>query len=255
MSRPLVTVIMAAWNAERFICEAIESVIAQSVEDWELLIIDDGSTDGTPEIIADYTGRDGRISVVSSTRNQGLARARNAGLRRARGDLIAFIDSDDVWHPEKTALQVASMQQYQADISYTGYERRRDGKQRGIIVAVPERVSYRTMLGRNLIPASSSMVRRSSCGAARMVHVEGVEDHLYWLALLRDGSRNAVGVTKPLVRYRVHPGGLSASKLRQASCVWKRLREVQRFGLGRSLWYFMAYACGSLKIRCTRRPR
>ncbi len=246
---------MAAWNAERFICEAIESVIAQSVEDWELIIIDDGSTDGTQEIVADYERRDRRIRVLTSTRNRGLAIARNVGLRHARGDLIAFIDSDDIWHPEKTALQVASMQQHQADISYTGYERRRDGKQRGIIVAVPERVSYRTMLGRNLIPASSSMVRRSSCGAARMVPVKGTEDHLYWLELLRDGSRNAVGVTKPLVRYRVHSGGLSASKLRQAWCVWKRLRKAQRFGLGRSLWYFTAYACGSLKIRCTRRTR
>ena len=245
----LVTAILAAYNAERFIVESIESVVLQTFADWELIIVDDGSADGTAAIIADYQRRDRRIRVLTHATNRGLAAARNTGLDHARGDMIAFIDSDDVWHPEKTATQIAAMERYQADISYTAYERRRDGAQRGTIVVVPERVSYRTMLGRNKIAGCTAMVRRSTCGAERMPPVTRGEDHRYWLALLRDGSRTAVGVNQPLARYRVHGDALSANKLVEARYCWKRLREAERLGRCRSLWYFTAYACGALKVR------
>ena len=255
MSNPLVTVILPAYNAERFIAEAIESVIAQSVEDWELIVVDDGSTDGTREIIADYQRRDRRIRVLTHAANRGLASARNTALDHARGRLIAFIDSDDVWFPEKTARQIAAMERHRADISYTGYERWRDGKQCGTRVAVPEQVTYRTMLGRNKIAVCTAMIQSSTCGAERMLHFKGTEDHRYWLALLRDGSRRAVGVAEPLARYRVHRNALTANKLRAARHTWQRLREMERFGLCRSLRYFISYACGALKLRLLGRFR
>lgn len=249
MSGSLVTVIMPAYNAGRFVADAVESVIAQTFLDWEMLIVDDGSTDRTAEIIAEYERRDRRIRVVTLEPNRGLANARNEGLDRARGDFIAFIDSDDVWLPEKITRQVAAMEQHRADISYTGYERRREGRQRGTLMVVPEQVSYRSMLGRNKIAASTAMVRRSTCGWARFPQVRGTEDHRYWLALLRDGSLRVIGVAQQLAVYRIHGSAVSANKLQQAGFAWKRLREEAGLGRFRALWYFTSYCCGSLTLR------
>ena len=193
MLTPVVTVIMPSYNAERFIGEAIDSVIGQTVEDWELIVIDDGSTDRTLELLEEYRCRDERIRLVSQETNRGPAHARNVGLSQARGAFVAFIDSDDVWHAQKTATQVQTMERLHADISYTAYIRRREGDLSGSVVTVPPTVSYRAMLRRNFIACSSAMVRRATCGAVRMPAIRRRQDHGYWLALLRDGSRTAVG--------------------------------------------------------------
>ena len=249
MSDPLLTVIMPSYNAERFIAESIESVIAQTIEDWELVIVDDASTDATADVVGDYQRRDERIRLVTQDTNRGPAHARNIALEQARGELMAFIDSDDIWYPEKTAKQVSKMQRYQADLSYTSYKRRRDGEQDGPLVAVPERVNYHTMLRRNLIACSTAIVRRSTCGALRMPLIHRRQDHGYWLALLRDGSRTAVGITEPLVWYRLHHDSLSANKFVAAKYSWKLLREVEHFDFAKSLWLFSGYAFEALKLR------
>lgn len=249
MPRPLLTVIMPSYNAERFIAESIDSVIAQTVEDWELIIIDDASTDATLDLVSDYRRHEPRVRIVTQDTHQGPAHTRNLGLDQARGHLIAFIDSDDVWLPEKTAKQVAAMERHQADLSYTGYRRRRHAEQHGTVVTVPERVTYDSMLRRNLIACSSAMVRRSTCGTVRMPNIMRRQDHGYWLALLRDQSRTAVGVTEPLVSYRLHQDSLSANKLLAAKYSWKLLREVERFSLTKSLWIFTGYAFEAIKLR------
>ena len=249
MSRPLVTVIMPSYNAERYIAESIESVLAQTVENWELIIVDDASIDGTLDIVVEFQRRDPRIRLVAEDTNRGPAHARNRGLEQARGDLIAFIDSDDVWFPEKTAKQVTAIEHCQADISYTGYKRRREGAQDGTVVAVPAHASYQSMLRRNIIGCSTAMVRRSTCGRLRMPSIKRRQDHGYWLALLRDGWRTTVGVVEPLVWYRVHHGSLSANKLVAAKYSWKLLREVEHFGFTKSLWLFTGYAFEALKLR------
>ena len=249
MSGPLLTIVMASYNAERLIATSIDSVIGQTFEDWELIIVDDASTDATVDVIADAQRRDPRIRLVAQDTNRGPAHARNVALDHARGELIAFIDSDDIWYPEKTVKQMAVMNLHQADIAYTAYKRRRDGEQEGALVTVPERVTYGTMLRRCFIACSTAMVRRSTCGEVRMPEIPLRQDHGYWLALLRDGSRSAVGVTEPLVWYRLHRDSLSANKLVAARYSWKLLREVECFGLARSLWLFSGYAFEALKLR------
>ena len=240
---------MPSYNAERFIAESVESVLCQTVEDWELIIVDDASSDGTLDIVADFQQRDPRIRLVTEGTNHGPAHARNRGLEQARGDLIAFIDSDDVWFPEKTAKQVAAMERYQADIAYTGYTRRRDSEQDGTVVAVPARANYQSLLRRNIIGCSTAMVRRSTCGTLRMPPIMRRQDHGYWLSLLRDGSRTAVGINQPLVWYRLHHDSLSANKLVAAKYSWKLLREVERFGLTKSILLFSGYSFEALKLR------
>lgn len=246
---PLLSVVMPAWNAERFVAEAIDSVRAQTVPDWELLAVNDGSTDGTAAILADCQCRDPRIRVLGGTENRGVAHARNLGLDNARGDLIAFLDSDDVWHPAKTARQVAFMLCEQADISYTGYRRVPEGGGSEQLARVPPEVTYRTMLRRNWIPFSTAMVSRSTCGAHRMRPLRNAQDFAYWLALLRDGSRRAVGLDQPLVGYRVRSNSVSANKLQSARHVWRIFREEESFGRPRALAHFSSYVCHSLKFR------
>ncbi len=255
MPTPLLTVIMPTYNAQRFIAESIESVIAQTIDDWELLVVDDASTDATKQIIAEYQEQDGRIRLLRRPSNQGPAYARNFALDQARGQWIAFIDSDDIWHPQKTEKQLSAMHRHGADISYTGYRRRRDGDREGVVVQVPKHVEYRTMLRRNLIACSTAIVRRRTCGSLRMPLIRRRQDHGYWLALLRDGTRTAVGVTEPLVWYRLHADSLSANKLTAARYSWKLLREVERFSTGKSLWLFSGYALEALKLRTlSKRP-
>ena len=245
---PVVTVIMPSHNSERFIEESIDSVINQTFEEWELIVIDDASTDGTLHLLEEHRRKDERIRIVPQEKNQGPAHARNVGLSQARGDFVAFLDSDDVWHPHKTAKQIAAMHYHHADISYTAYIRRRDGAS-GTVVNVPPSVSYRTMLRRNLIGCSSGIVRQSTCGMVRMPDIARRQDHGYWLSLLRDGSRTTVGIREPLMWYRVHGDSLSDNKFVAARYSWKLLREVEGFHATRALWLFTGYAFEALKLR------
>lgn len=253
MAHPLLTVIMAAYNAERHIAESIDSVIAQTVSDWELIVVDDGSRDRTTKIVAGYTRVDSRIRLISQPANLGPAHARNLAIEQARGELMAFIDSDDIWFSEKTEKQLSEMQLLGADISYTSYIRRRHGHTTGVLVRAPERVTYRSMLRRNLIACSTAIVRRTTCGNLRMPHIRRRQDHGYWLALLRDGSRTAIGINEPLVLYRLHRHSLSANKLLAAKYSWKLLREVEGFDLATSIWLFSGYAFDALRLRLVSR--
>ena len=249
MSGCLLTVILPVFNAERFLSEAIESVLGQTVRDWELLVVDDGSTDGSVGVAAGFQRRDPRIQMLTDGRNNGVAHARNLGLDHAKGEFVAFIDSDDIWYPEKSARQIEAMERWKADISYTGYLRKREGEPNGFPVSVPGKVSYHTMLRRNAILCSTGMVRRATCGAVRMPRLRRRQDHGYWLELLRDGSLTATGVDEVLVQYRLHQDSLSSNKVVAAAYTWKLLREVERFGLVRAAWLFAGYAFQALSWR------
>ena len=247
---------MPCFNSERFVAASIESVIRQTAQDWEMIVVDDASTDDTVGIIERYERRDRRIRMVPLLEtNRGAAYARNVGLGQARGEMIAFIDSDDIWVPQKTSKQVAVMDASHADISYTGYKRRYDGEQDGTTVPVPDRVSYHTMLRRCLISCPTAMVRRSTCGTVRMPTMRVAEDHGYWLALLRDGSRTAVGLNEPLVWVRLHSNSLSANKFTAAKHAWKLRYEVEGFGFVKSVWLFGGYAFEAVRFRLQLRNR
>lgn len=246
---PLITVIMPSYNSERFIAESIESIRRQTIPDWELIVIDDASTDRTSDIVTAYQRRDGRIRLITQIENRGPAHARNVALAQARGAMIAFLDSDDVWFPHKAATQISAMEQSRADISYTGWERSREGQVHVAYVSVPQRVTYRTMLRRCKINCSTAMVRRSTCGTVRMPLLRLRQDHGYWLALLRDGSRTAIGIDQPLISCRMHADSLSAKKIVAAQYSWKLLRDVEKFSLPKSIWFFGGYAFEAVKLR------
>ena len=249
MAAPRVTVVMPSYNAQRFISEAIDSVIQQTLADWELLVVDDGSTDSTPRLVRCYQRLDHRITLITVRVNRGPAYARNLALRQAQGDFVAFIDSDDVWLPGKLQQQVHEIELHKADISYTAYRRRRDRDRTGQIVSVPPSVTYHTMLRRNYIACSTAMIRRSTCQMISMPNIARRQDHGYWLALLRDGSRTTIGIPLPLTSYRLHSTSLSANKIVAARYSWRLLRQLEGFSFLRSLWYFSGYALAAIRMR------
>ena len=116
----LVSVIMPSYNTGRFIGESIESVMAQSYSEWELIIVDDCSTDDTDMVVSGYLA-DGRIRYLKNEKNSGTAVSRNRALREAKGKWIAFLDSDDVWEPEKLQRQIAFMNENGCHFTYTNY--------------------------------------------------------------------------------------------------------------------------------------
>ena len=240
---------MPSYNAQRYITEAIDSVMQQTRVDWELLVVDDASTDNTAHIVRGYQSMEDRIKLIPLSVNRGPAHARNIAIRAARGDFIAFIDSDDVWLPPKLQEQVAHLERHKADISYTAYCRRRDRDPGGAIVSVPPSVTYHTMLRRNYIACSTAMVRRSTCGEVSMPNIVRRQDHGYWLALLRDGTRTAIGIQRPLTIYRLHSASISANKIVAAHYSWRLLRQFEGFSLLKSAWYFTGYALEAIRMR------
>ena len=159
---PLVSVVMPAYNAARYINEAIESVISQSFGDWELIIVDDCSSDGTVPAARRYKERDGRISLYSNDTNLGVSMTRRKGVSISRGEWIAFLDADDVWESVKLERQLRFASETGAGFTYTGssfidgegrpYEWRMD---------VPEKSCYRSLLRQNVISCSSVLIKKS----------------------------------------------------------------------------------------------
>jgi teichuronic acid biosynthesis glycosyltransferase TuaG len=237
---PLVSVIMPVFNAREWLPRAIATVQAQTYSNWELIIADDASTDGSRELIEEMASTDARIRMISLGRNVGAASARNAGLGVARGALIGFLDADDYWHPRKLALQVDQMRVTGARVTYAAYRRERVDGTLLSIVRPPSRVDYREMLRSNHIGNLTGMFD------ARLGKIEfmpiGHEDYAFWLEAVRRAEfATCVASTDPLASYTVREQSLSADKFRAATWQWHIYRRVEGLGLLRSSWLMASY--------------
>ncbi len=237
---PLVSVITAAFNAESFIAETIASVQAQSLTDWEMLIADDASNDRTAEIVQALAAEDPRVRLIRLEKNGGVARARNAALAEARGRYIAFLDSDDLWLPQKLERQIAFMTRHDAAMSYTGYRRiNEDGSRCGRLVKVPPRLTYRQLLKNTAIATVTGMVDSEKTGPLRMTEARR-DDYILWLSILKRGF-TAHGLQEDLARYRSVRGSLSSKPKRSAAWVWIVYREVEKLGFLHAAWCLAQY--------------
>ena len=246
MSDALVSIVTPAFNAARYLPQTIESVLAQSHGDWELLIADDCSTDSTAQVAQKYAAADSRVKLVSLARNSGPAMARQAAVESAKGRFVAFLDSDDVWLPQKLERQLAFMRGRTAAISFTAFRRiSADGGQTGRLIRVPASLTYRQLLGNTAIATSTAMIDRGRAGAFRMVKTY-YDDFALWLEITRRGFP-ALGLDEDLMRYRVLGGSVSRNKGRSALMVWRTYREVEQLGLALACWSFMRYAFNAMR--------
>jgi glycosyltransferase involved in cell wall biosynthesis len=236
VSPPAVSVITPVWNAAATLAAAVASVEAQSVADWEMLVVDDGSTDGSRALAADLARRDARIRPLGLPGNRGPAAARNAGIGAARGRFLAFLDADDLWHPEKLAVQLGYMAREGAPFVFSAY-RRVDAAGRPLgTVRVPARVTHAGLLKGNVIGCSTAVYDTAHFGKVEMPPLRRRQDFGLWLALLARGGA-AHGLADVLADYRVRPGSLSADKLAAVGATWALYREVAGLGRARAGYY------------------
>jgi teichuronic acid biosynthesis glycosyltransferase TuaG len=244
---PAVTVITPVWNAEGTLAEAVASVRAQTRTDWEMILIDDGSTDGSRDRAAGLAAADPRIRLLVLGANRGPAAARNAGIRAARGRFIAFLDADDRWSPDKLAVQIGYMEATGAPFTFAAVRRiTADGRPLGVLPA-PARVDHARLLRGNVIPCQTAAYDAGHFGRVEMPDLPRRQDYGLWLRLLARGGE-AHGLPEVLADWRMRPGSLSANKLVAAAGTWRVYREVAELGRARAAWYLAQnLARGALK--------
>lgn len=244
--KDLVSIITPVFNSERFIGAAIESVQAQTYENWELLVlIDAGTKDHTAEVVLRYAARDERIKLIDVPGGRNVSDARNHGFSLARGRYLAFLDADDVWLPEKLEKQIKFMNGTGAALSFTGFRRMSlDGRRLGREIHVPAQMTYTALLRHNPIGCLTVVVDRDKTGPLHMgndIH----EDYCLWLRIVRSGGE-ARGITEDLARYRVVEGSRSSDKLKMASWRWRVYRDTEKLSFLRSAYYFTWYSVSTL---------
>lgn len=247
--RATVSVVMPAYNAAATIGSSIASVQQQTRGDWELIVVDDGSTDRTAELAETAAAEDPRIRVIRQ-RNRGVAAARNAGIDSARGRYLAFLDADDTWLPAKLERQLSFMSLKRSAFSATAY-RRQWGDRLGPVFRVPEVITYTTSLKSRPFISITVMVDREQVRVRMPSITRGSlipEDLVAWLEILRTGVV-AHGLDEDLARYRVIEQSRSSNKLKCAYQVWRVYRDFEHLDLARSSWYFTHYAVRSVASR------
>lgn len=234
----MISIIMAAYNAEKTIEQAISSVLNQTYPNFELLVVNDCSTDKTAALIEAIAKKDSRIRVISNEKNSGVSYTRKHGLEEAKGEWIAILDSDDAWAPEKLKKQIELQEKTNADLLFTGSAfMDADGKPIDWYLAAPAEVTYRQLLKQNVLSNSSALVRKELYTKHYAVGDGMHEDFAIWLSILKDG-RKAYGVDEPLLIYRIAKSSKSGNKVKAARMNWNTYRYV-----GLNLMEAIYYEC------------
>lgn len=245
----LVSIIMPCYNAADYIKASIDSVVAQTYRNWELIIVDDCSTDISPEIIRQQT--DSRIRMIENSANCGAAVSRNKAIEAAAGRWIAFLDSDDLWEQDKLSKQLQFMTQADAPFSFTHYSVL-NNRDEWVTDFTPAKdvYSYTTILKHCYIGCSTVIYDRERLGKVYMpADAAKREDFACWLSILRSGV-NATCFHECLTTYRVHSNSVSSNKFKMARYQWNVYRKTEKLSWLRSL-YYMAYwaVLGVLKYK------
>ena len=226
-----VSIIMPSFNSSKFLNDAVRSVIDQSFENWELLICDDGSTDGSVALAEEWVKQDGRIFLLHNEFNKGAAGARNTCLRKARGRFIAFLDSDDLWFPDKLERQLRFMQETDASFVFGYCENISEAGKPLSITKAPREVSFRQLLFCNFLPCLTVMYDTRLLGKVEQPDIKKRNDFALWLRILRENKQvKAKCCSEVLAQYRVNNYGLSASKLSAIKYFYKCLRRYAGLG-------------------------
>lgn len=232
----LVSIIMPAYNCEAYITASIRSVLAQTYQNWELLIVDDCSTDGTVPIVQSF--RDDRIKLFFNERNSGAAVSRNRALREARGRWIAFLDSDDLWHPEKLERQISFMEENGYAFSYTNYEEMTaDGIPNGITVSGPKHISQRGMFRYCWPGCLTVMYDASMIGLVQIPDIRKNNDYAMWLKICRKAE--CWLQEENLAQYRRGRAGSVSTYgiLTMIRWHYRLFREAEGESIAASLWH------------------
>ncbi len=236
----LVSIITPSYNSSNYIAETIYSVINQSFTNWEMIIVDDNSTDNSIKIIQSFIEKDSRIKLIQFSKNSGSAVARNKAIEIAKGRYIAFLDSDDIWISTKLERQLAFMQENNFPFTYTAYDKIDEkGKIFGHI-GVSKKVNYKTLLKTNIIGCLTAIYDTNYFGRVAMPLIRKRQDFGLWLELLKK-TEYAYGLNESLARYRVCSDSVSSKKYNVARFNWYLYRRIEKLTLLESAYYFSHY--------------
>jgi teichuronic acid biosynthesis glycosyltransferase TuaG len=245
----LVSIITPSFNSSKYIKETVDSVLSQTFENWELIIVDDGSKDSSANIIQDLTNTDTRIKGFYFDKNIGAAEARNVAIQQAKGKYIAFLDSNDLWELEKLEKQISFMQTEDIAFSFSTYQpMSEDGSKLYSIIHAPKIVTYSAYLKNTIIGCLTVVIDREKAGDFEMPNIRSSHDMALWLLIMKRGF-DAYGLDENLARYRIVSASNTSSKWRAAKDVWKIYREVEKLSFLYSSWCFLNYAFNALVKR------
>lgn len=241
-----VSVIMPAYNAEKTIEKTISSVLNQSYDKFEIIIIDDGSKDNTAEIVSAIANKDKRIRFFRNEKNVGVSATRNRGISLAKGDWIAFLDSDDMWTADKLEKQIKLIaNKARANLLFTGSSFiDENNNPYSYILKIPEVVKYRDLLKQNVISCSSVLVKKQCLSGLKMERDDMHEDFAMWLQILKK-EHCAYGINEPLLIYRLSKGSKSGNKVKAAKMTFMVYRYVG-LNLFQSVYYMLFYTIKSV---------
>lgn len=223
----LISIIMPAYNAQSTIGDSINSVLAQTYTNWELIIVNDCSTDKTASIIKDFAATDHRIHLHTNKQNIGCAATRNAAMSKARGQWLAFLDSDDIWRADKLEKQLQFSEETKALIIYTATSYiNKHGKISNYVLPAEREFSYKSLLRRNIMSCSSVMVRADVMVPFPYSKKGDMhEDYAAWLQILRKVG-HAYGLNQPLLQYRLTDSSKSGKRLNSAKMAYRAYRTA-----------------------------
>ena len=251
MKQDLVSIIVPVYNAERFLEDTINTVLNQTYKNWELILVDDCSTDKSVDIINKYSKKDKRVKLFKNKVNSKAAVSRNNGIKESSGRYLCFLDADDLWDKQKLEKQVNFMKNNDCEFSFTGYEfADKDGNPNGKKVFIPNKINYKQALKNTTIWTSTVMfdMKKLSKKDIYMPNVARGQDSATWWKVLKKIGY-AYGINEILSFYRRTEGSLSSNKITALKRTWNLYRNVEHLNIFSSSYNFCWYCFNALKRR------
>lgn len=246
-----ISIITPIYNSEKFLSDTIESVINQTYKDWELILVDDCSTDKSKEIIQQYLQKDSRIKYYLLDINSGAAVARNYALNKSTGRFIAYLDADDLWNSRKLEKQIKYMLNNRYGFTCTDYEViDENGKSKNKIVSMPKKINYNLFLRNTIIQTVGVIVDTELINKSllKMPLIRRRQDAATWCQILKNGF-DCYGLNENLASYRRVSNSLSSNKFKAVKGTWHLYRNIEKLSLFKSCYSFIGYAWNACRKR------
>lgn len=251
MKEELVSIIMPVYNCEKYVTKAIKSVQEQTYTNWELIIVNDCSTDNSIcKIEEQIKSIKNKVTLINLAENKGVANARNIAIDKACGRYIAYLDADDLWEKEKLYKQINFMKINNIAFSYTSYSRTKEDGSLLKTVEVPGKTNYKDLLRSTIMLTSTIIIdtKTISKEKLKMPNLKISEDAQTWLDILKSGVV-AYGLNKNLAQYRQRKNSTSSNKIKSVKGMWKVYRKYQKMSISKSLYYTMFHIINAIKKR------
>ena len=241
----LVSIIMPTYNCGKFIKKTIDSVINQTYSNWELIVVDDCSNDDTEKVLKKYQ-KDKRINYIKLEKNSGAAVARTEAMRMAKGNYMAFLDSDDLWYPEKLEKQLKFMQDNNYDFTCTAYEQiDEDDNKLNKVIKTKKKTDYNRILLDCPVGNSTVMYNVDKLGKFEVPNIRKRNDDALWLQIIKK-AKYIYGMDEILMQYRIRSNSISSNKWSLIKYHWQLYREIEHLSIARSVFHICYW--GIIKI-------